>query len=180
MTQKEVASTGWSRRDGYRAVAGARAPWRVRLLWLALLAIPLLLSASQPLSPEDMKLVKRAEETYGPRAGKRVTSWRTLAMQNKAAGLTDRQKLEKVNQFFNQMRFIDDIKLWHKKDYWATPLEFLGAAGEIVKTSAFPSILPCWNLASLMKKCEWYMSRHWIITSFIWSLPTMRRLRQYP
>lgn len=129
MTQKEVASTGWSRRDGYRAIAGARAPWRVRLLWLALLAIPLLLSASQPLSPEDMKLVKRAEETYGPRAGKRVTSWRTLAMQNKAAGLTDRQKLEKVNQFFNQMRFIDDIKLWHKKDYWATPLEFLGAAG---------------------------------------------------
>ena len=115
MTQKEVASTGWSRRDGYRALAGARAPWRVRLLWLALLAIPLLLSASQPLSPEDMKLVKRAEETYGPRAGKRVTSWRTLAMQNKAAGLTDRQKLEKVNQFFNQMRFIDDIKLWHKK-----------------------------------------------------------------
>ena len=129
MTQKEVASTGCSRCDGYRAVAGARAPWRVRLLWLALLAIPLLLSASQPLSPEDMKLVKRAEETYGPRAGKRVTSWRTLAMQNKAAGLTDRQKLEKVNQFFNQMRFIDDIKLWHKKDYWATPLEFLGAAG---------------------------------------------------
>lgn len=104
-------------------------PWSFRVLWLALLAIPLLLSASQPLSSEDMKLVKRAEETYGPRAGKRVTSWRTLAVQNKAAGLTDRQKLEKVNQFFNQMRFVDDIKLWRKKDYWATPLEFLGAAG---------------------------------------------------
>lgn len=102
--------------------------WLPRLLWLVLLAIPLLLSASQPLSSEDLKLVKRAEETYGPRAGKRVTSWRTLAMQS-SAGLTDRQKLEKVNQFFNQMRFIDDIKLWHKKDYWATPLEFLGAAG---------------------------------------------------
>jgi predicted transglutaminase-like cysteine proteinase len=50
-------------------------------------------------------------------------------MQNRDAGLTERQKLEKVNQFFNQMRFIDDIKLWRKKDYWATPLEFLGAAG---------------------------------------------------
>ena len=103
--------------------------WRLQLLWLVLLSIPLLLSASQPLSSEDLKLVKRAEETYGPRAGKRVTSWRTLAMQNRAAGLTERQKLEKVNQFFNQMRFIDDIKLWRKKDYWATPLEFLGAAG---------------------------------------------------
>ena len=91
--------------------------WRLQLLWLVLLSIPLLLSASQPLSSEDLKLVKRAEEAYGPRAGKRVTSWRTLAMQNRAAGLTERQKLEKVNQFFNQ------------KDYWATPLEFLGAAG---------------------------------------------------
>ena len=103
--------------------------WRLQLLWLVLLSIPLLLSASQPLSSEDLKLVKRAEEAYGPRAGKRVISWRTLAMQNRAAGLTERQKLEKVNQFFNQMRFIDDIKLWRKKDYWATPLEFLGAAG---------------------------------------------------
>lgn len=100
--------------------------WRLHLLWLVLLSIPLLLSASQPLSPEDLTLVKRAEETYGPRAGKRVTSWRTLALQSRTAGLAERQKLEKVNQFFNQMQFIDDIKLWHKKDYWATPLEFLG------------------------------------------------------
>ncbi|MDX7767721.1 hypothetical protein [Aeromonas caviae] len=76
-----------------------------RLLWLVLLAIPLLLSASQPLSSEDLKLVKRAEETYGPRAGKRVTNWRTLAMQSSAAGLTDRQKLEKVNQFFREFKF---------------------------------------------------------------------------
>ena len=85
--------------------------WRLQLLWLVLLSIPLLLSASQPLSPEDMKLVKRAEETYGPRAGKRVTSWRTLAMQNKAAGLTDRQKLEKVNQFLKQMTTLINLNL---------------------------------------------------------------------
>ena len=93
MTQKEVASTGCSRRDGpsspRRCVRLA-----VRLLWLALLAIPCC-SAPASLTSEDMKLVKRAEETYGPRAGKRVTSWRTLAIQNKAAGLTDRQKLER-------------------------------------------------------------------------------------
>ena len=103
--------------------------WLRPSLWWCLLSLPLLLNASQPLSSEDLQLVKRAEQTYGMRAGKRVTNWRTLAIQNRAAGLTERQKLEKVNQFFNQMRFIDDIKLWHKKDYWATPLEFLGAAG---------------------------------------------------
>ena len=106
-----------------------RARWLRWSLWLLLVSLPLLLSASQPLTPEDLKLVQRAQETYGVRAGKRVTTWRTLVMQNRASGLTDRQKLEKVNQFFNQMRFIDDIKLWRKKDYWATPLEFLGAAG---------------------------------------------------
>lgn len=106
-----------------------RARWLRYSLWLLLVSLPLLLSASQPLTPEDLKLVQRAEETYGVRAGKRVTSWRTLVMQNRAAGLNERQKLEKVNQFFNRMRFLDDIKLWRKKDYWATPLEFLGAAG---------------------------------------------------
>ncbi|MGG5827835.1 transglutaminase-like cysteine peptidase [Aeromonas salmonicida] len=106
-----------------------RARWLRYSLWLLLVLLPLLLSASQPLTPEDLKLVQRAEETYGVRAGKRVTSWRTLVMQNRAAGLNERQKLEKVNQFFNRMRFLDDIKLWRKKDYWATPLEFLGAAG---------------------------------------------------
>ncbi|HDO1270011.1 TPA: transglutaminase-like cysteine peptidase [Aeromonas salmonicida] len=106
-----------------------RARWLRYSLWLLLVSLPLLLSASQPLTPEDLKLVQRAEETYGVRAGQRVTSWRTLVMQNRAAGLNERQKLEKVNQFFNRMRFLDDIKLWRKKDYWATPLEFLGAAG---------------------------------------------------
>ena len=75
--------------------------------------------------------------------GKRVTSWRTLAMQSSAAGLTDRQKLEKVNQFFNQMRFIDDIKLWHKRIIGRRRWEFLGLRAEIVKTSAFQSILRC-------------------------------------
>lgn len=105
------------------------ARWLRYSLWLLLVSLPLLLSASQPLTPEDLKLVQRAEETYGVRAGKRVTSWRTLVMQNRAAGLNELQKLEKVNQFFNRMRFLDDLKLWRKKDYWATPLEFLGAAG---------------------------------------------------
>lgn len=117
-----------------RWTVGARpmgSPWRWlrhSLLW-CLVSLPFLLCASQPLAPDDLKLVQRAEETYGTRAGKRVTSWRMLAMQSGAAGLTERQKLEKVNQFFNRMRFIDDNKLWRKKDYWATPLEFLGAAG---------------------------------------------------
>lgn len=98
-------------------------------LWVLLLPVSLLLCASQPLPPEDLNLIKRAEQTYGARAGKRVTSWRMLVMETKGRTFSEAKKLERVNNFFNQMRFIDDIKLWRKKDYWATPLEFLGAAG---------------------------------------------------
>lgn len=125
--------TLWRRPGGiYHALIGTARQWASALrhiLWLFLLPIPLLLCASQPLTQNDLQLIKRAEQTYGARAGKRVTTWRTLVQQNRVAGLTERQKLEKVNQFFNQVRFIDDIKLWRKKDYWATPLEFLGASG---------------------------------------------------
>ena len=110
--------------------------WRYRSLralrhslWILLLPFSLLLCASQPLPQEDLNLIKRAEQTYGARAGKRVTSWRMLVMETKGRALSEEKKLERVNNFFNRMRFIDDIKLWRKKDYWATPLEFLGAAG---------------------------------------------------
>ncbi|HGY1051340.1 TPA: transglutaminase-like cysteine peptidase [Aeromonas salmonicida subsp. pectinolytica] len=123
----KASGCSWASASGLGLLLRAR--WLRYSLWLLLVSLPLLLSASQPLTPEDLKLVQRAEETYGAWAGKRVTSWRTLVMQNRAAGLNERQKLEKVNQFFNRMRFLDDIKLWRKKDYWATPLEFLGAAG---------------------------------------------------
>ena len=31
-----------------------------------------------------------------------------------------------MNGFFNLLRFTTDIKLWGLKNYWATPIEFLG------------------------------------------------------
>lgn len=100
--------------------------WRA---WLLLLFIPLLVPADGRLDADDQRLVTRAEQTYGARAGKRVAAWRLLAMEGKGANWSERKRLERVNNFFNQMRFIDDIKLWRRNDYWATPLEFLGAAG---------------------------------------------------
>jgi predicted transglutaminase-like cysteine proteinase len=39
--------------------------------------------------------------------------------------VTDRDKLNKVNNFFNQMEFVSDLDHWGKKDYWATPVELL-------------------------------------------------------
>jgi predicted transglutaminase-like cysteine proteinase len=39
---------------------------------------------------------------------------------------TDLEKLEGVNDFFNEVRYSSDIKTYGKSDYWATPWEFLG------------------------------------------------------
>jgi len=38
----------------------------------------------------------------------------------------DLKKLNAVNNFFNGVRYSPDIKVYNKKDYWATPWEFLG------------------------------------------------------
>jgi len=39
---------------------------------------------------------------------------------------SDIKKLNAVNTFFNDVRYSSDIKLYGKRDYWATPWEFLG------------------------------------------------------
>jgi len=39
---------------------------------------------------------------------------------------TDLEKLEAVNNFFNDVRYSSDLKTYDKTDYWATPWEFLG------------------------------------------------------
>lgn len=41
-------------------------------------------------------------------------------------GGTDLEKLKAVNEFYNGVRYMSDKKLYRKKDYWATPWEFLG------------------------------------------------------
>ncbi|WED24990.1 transglutaminase-like cysteine peptidase [Vibrio sp. JC009] len=82
---------------------------------------------STALNKEEQTWVEAAVSTYGARAGKRVITWRkTLA---KFAQASEQKKLYEVNRFFNQMNFVNDIYLWGKNDYWATPLEFLGANG---------------------------------------------------
>lgn len=76
-------------------------------------------------STNDQLWVQSVSQTYGPRAGQRVQAWRTLVEQKRHDSTMN--KLNAVNDFFNSLYFVDDIYLWGKKDYWATPLEFLGA-----------------------------------------------------
>ncbi len=39
---------------------------------------------------------------------------------------SDLEKLKGVNDFYNNTPYLSDIKNYNKKDYWATPWEFLG------------------------------------------------------
>ena len=69
----------------------------------------------------------RIDQRYGTAASRRVAAWRDVLSQSR--NQTELEKLNSINDFFNQVRFIDDAIHWRKDDYWATPFEFLGTNG---------------------------------------------------
>ncbi|MDX1351590.1 MAG: transglutaminase-like cysteine peptidase [Thiomicrorhabdus sp.] len=71
-------------------------------------------------SPQE---IEQTKIKYGSRAAERLEQWQELVDNNQHK--SEQEKLEIVNDFFNHVRFIDDIVHWNKKDYWATPLEML-------------------------------------------------------
>jgi predicted transglutaminase-like cysteine proteinase len=93
------------------------------VLAAALLAIAV---ASLGLAAPNLDLVQSlAQERYGQRAASTVADWRK--MLEEARGLDEAGRLEAVNGFFNRrVLFEDDIVVWKEKDYWASPLEFMG------------------------------------------------------
>ena len=75
----------------------------------------------------DASILNAAEKKYGADARKRLIAWQELIREDTSR--TDLEKLEKVNKFFNQVNFVSDGLHWGKKDYWATPIEFLASDG---------------------------------------------------
>ncbi|MGX9416418.1 transglutaminase-like cysteine peptidase [Vibrio sp. RC27] len=90
-----------------------------------LLCFLFIVASPQALNTRDQMWIDQVSTFYGKRAGKRVESWRNAMEKYKTYPTL--KKLQMVNQFFNRMKFVNDIDLWGKNDYWATPLEFLGA-----------------------------------------------------
>jgi len=89
------------------------------LIWWLPFSVPLL---AELLISEA--LLQRIENEYDSEARQRVEAWQILMQENK--DLTEREKLAVVNDFFNsKVLFVDDILLWDKEDYWATPIEML-------------------------------------------------------
>ncbi len=72
-------------------------------------------------------VLDKAEEQYGFVGRVRLLSWRNLIRNDQS--LSDLEKLAKVNTFINRLEFVSDSKKWEKKDYWATPMEFIAGGG---------------------------------------------------
>lgn len=72
-------------------------------------------------------LFNKIKNQYDNDALERVKDWQQLL--NTSHTLPIDEKLYQVNNFFNELEFIDDINHWGKDDYWATPVEFLATEG---------------------------------------------------
>ncbi|WP_405278086.1 transglutaminase-like cysteine peptidase [Cobetia sp. Ld8] len=92
------------------------------LTWLIAWAL-MLLTVSSVLARDTE--AERIIEVYGLQGWVRVQQWEQLLVD--LEGQSTRRQLMEVNDFFNRMHFSDDVRVWGEEDYWATPLEFLGA-----------------------------------------------------
>jgi len=88
------------------------------------LILVLLFSSVNAAAYTDAKTLKRITKKYKMFAKKRF--YFQQKMLDSVKNGTDLEKLEAVNQFYNGVRYSPDIKVYKKKDYWATPEEFLG------------------------------------------------------
>jgi len=72
------------------------------------------------------QISRKSQALYGPLgAGQgRIDAWQNLMTTQKQG--TELEQLQVVNRFFNQqLRYVEDIDLWHEVDYWATPVQAL-------------------------------------------------------
>lgn len=72
----------------------------------------------------SQKKLKSVENKYGEKAKKRVELWDKVIQNAKDKDVLN--KLKDVNDFFNKLKYKTDPRHWKKKDYWASPFEFLG------------------------------------------------------
>jgi len=79
------------------------------------------------LSNFSSETVTNIKIKYGVKTQKRLKSWDNMLKKAKKAKTI--KKLKYVNDYFNTIKYIRDIKHWNQNDYWATPIEFFGTAG---------------------------------------------------
>jgi len=72
----------------------------------------------------DKQTITKVEKKYGIFAKNRVLA--LIKLMNSLKNADEKEKLTKVNHFFNQVTYASDMRVWGVKDYWATRMEFLG------------------------------------------------------
>ena len=98
----------------------------IKLIPLTIIVISVASCSTKVPGISDAKL-EEIELNYGKKARQRVEDWRYLIADNQNEA--DQNKLQRVNDFINQLRFEDDEIHWQLRDYWATPLETLVTNG---------------------------------------------------
>jgi predicted transglutaminase-like cysteine proteinase len=99
---------------------------KLGLLFACLLLLLVAITVQSSTSLHEKQVISALNKHYGERAAKRGKAWITIMSNSQQ--LSDLEKLKKVNQFFNLLRFMNDSEIWGEKNYWATPLEFIGAS----------------------------------------------------
>ena len=77
--------------------------------------------------PVSARQLNRTGQQGSDYARARVVVWEQLINSNR--DVDNLKKLRMVNDFFNRINFVNDIDLWGKEDYWATPLQMLTSNG---------------------------------------------------
>jgi len=96
---------------------------RSLLGWIALLLLALSLVTGASLNSSAM--LKIMQQRYGEDGVAIMGAWNRL--MSESVNRSTNEKLNAVNQFFNRnIHYVEDLQLWKKNDYWATPLETLG------------------------------------------------------
>ena len=108
-----------------------RRSFKINSIGYLFIALFSLTSSLFALSEISVKLsnayIQQLGQKYGPQATLRLKAWQDLMLD--IANKPEKEKLKQVNDFFNQVRFLDDSIHWGQKDYWATPVEFLISNG---------------------------------------------------
>ncbi|SDK36174.1 transglutaminase-like cysteine proteinase BTLCP [Methylophilus rhizosphaerae] len=72
-----------------------------------------------------LAMLEKVRQRYGEEAYQNVMRLNELYSQ--LSGTSEMTKIGMINDFVNQhVMFVDDINIWGKEDYWATPLETFG------------------------------------------------------
>jgi predicted transglutaminase-like cysteine proteinase len=76
----------------------------------------------------EREVYRRCAEVAADCPSQAVGAWQALLKG--LAGAQPAQQLREVNRFINQWPYKPDQENWGRRDYWATPLEFLRRSGD--------------------------------------------------